>query len=141
MLRYEQRASHLRAHGPISHTVAARVLGYLLLHPISPAGRERIAADVSYCCEVDARLYRLGMLFVKYFVHHCERAPAGGVDLIKGGWVLIGVQSGRKRSRHRSRIRRRPHGRSSWTTILRHVRGRTMYNTKLRCVSGYRSRE
>ena len=72
VLRYEQRASHLRAHGPISHTVAARVLGYLLLHPISPAGRERIAADVSYCCEVDARLYRLGMLFVKYFVHHCE---------------------------------------------------------------------
>ncbi|KAI5889003.1 uncharacterized protein SCHCODRAFT_02690838 [Schizophyllum commune H4-8] len=70
VLRYEQRASHLRAHGPISHTVAARVLGYLLLHPISPAGRERIAADVSYCCEVDARLYRLGLLFVKYFVHH-----------------------------------------------------------------------
>ena len=85
VLRYEQRASHLRAHGPISHTVAARVLGYLLLHPISPAGRERIAADVSYCCEVDARLYRLGMLFVKYFVHHCEQAPAGGVDLVKGG--------------------------------------------------------
>ncbi|TRM70354.1 hypothetical protein BD626DRAFT_477151 [Schizophyllum amplum] len=69
VLRYEQRAAHLRAHGPITHIVAARVLGYLLLHPVSPVGRERVAADVSYCCEVDARLYRLGLLYVKYFIH------------------------------------------------------------------------
>ncbi|KAL1742502.1 hypothetical protein HDZ31DRAFT_65921 [Schizophyllum fasciatum] len=82
VLRYEQRAAHLRAHGPITHIVAARVLGYLLLHPVSPAGRERIAADVSYCCEVDARLYRLGLLYVKYFVHtfRAKAIPASDPD-------------------------------------------------------------
>ena len=57
--------------GHFSERIAARLLGYLLIHAPTPHGRDVLAREITSCTD-DAALFELAKLYLNHFIRCCE---------------------------------------------------------------------
>jgi hypothetical protein len=66
---YSPAKTDTNKESPYTGTIAARVLGYMLIYAPSPSGREKLANDINRC-QNPAELYELAICF-KFFCFRC----------------------------------------------------------------------